>query len=109
MKLPDTCNALGINAFANCENLIALIIPGENSKLNFTWDPYGENSPLKGTKIIPIEEQKDDVHYGRIFVNANTYDYYMGNTSEDSGNWSEFAPFIRKIDEYKDICGIGEN
>lgn len=106
VKLPDSCNSLGEAAFKNCENLTTLIIPGRDSKLKFPWDPYGTNSPFFGTKITGEEDSNSN--FGRIFVHPNTYDFYTGQTSEDSGNWIEFAPFIRKIDDYKDICGLEE-
>ena len=102
-KVPETCTYLGASAFKNCENLIALIIPGENTKLSLT-DVYEDDSPFAGTKIEGILSNPNS--FGRIFVHPNTYSFYTGNGEGDNSNWSQFSNLIRQTTDYKDICGL---
>lgn len=106
-KLPETCVGIGQNAFEGCSNLVALIIPSKSETLlEFSYDPFGENSFLKGTKILPgkVDKKKDsdlnDYSPGRIYVYDQLIDKY-----KDHPNWSICSDIFRKISEYPEICG----
>jgi hypothetical protein len=81
--------SIGVNAFATCRQLDALILRNTANVVTLT-----NKNAFYNTKI--------NSGTGYIYVPASLVDQY-----KSASNWSNFASTIRAIEDYPEICGGG--